>query len=279
MKTATSTGTFIIVALILLSCSAWSQTTLRFGVGYMFPLDEGELNPYLNSMTYNPSITPEVHGSWGKGGSFGAMIDHQFDKYFDLEFCARYRYGSSVNYNDTVSGLTNVADDHFRMFVFSLGPVYDFNYSKSFVPYIGTGVNVGLDDKIINTETSSDIFGNTTVFNSKLTCAPVFGGYVELGVKYNLSSTCSFFLEARFDFLSLTPQNLYVNTVTQNGSNITNTLMPYQQQTNYVKSIAPNSFSQLEPLEVVAQAIPASSWGFNIGLAFKLEKETPPKKQ
>jgi hypothetical protein len=273
MKNITSTGTFLIILLII-SCSAWSQTTLRFGVGYMFPLDEGELNPYLNSMTYNPSIMPEVHNSWGNGGAFGATIDHQFDKYVDLEFGARYRYGASINYNDTISGLTNVANDHLRMFVFSLGADYDFNYSTTFVPYIGTGVNVGVDDKVINTETSSDVFGNTTAFNSKLTCAPVFGGYFELGTKYSLTSTCFFFIELRFDFLSLTPQNLYYNTVTQNGSDITNTLLPYQQQINYVKNVSTYTFSQLQPEEAIAQSIAASSWGFNVGIAFKIKSAT-----
>ncbi len=278
MKKSTSAITILIFLLIIISRSAWSQTTLRVGAGYMFSLDGGELSPYLNSMTYNPSITPEVHGSWGKGGAFGAAVDHKFNTYFDLELGARYRYGSSINYNDTIGALTNVSNDHLRMFVFSLGAVYDFNYSTTFVPYIGTGVNIGVDDEIINVETSSDIYGNTTIFNSSLTCAPTFGGYFEFGAKYNLSSSFSFFFELRFDFLSLTPQKLYVNTVTQNGTDITYTLLPFQQETNYVKSISTDIFSQLQPVEEIAQSIPASSWGFNAGVAFKFGSGTSSKK-
>jgi hypothetical protein len=259
---------FIIFFLSTVSHSAWCQSSLLFEGGYMFPLAGGLLNPYLNSMTTNPDRTPNIYGSWGKGVVFGVEFDHKFTKYIDLELGATYRYGSSINYSDTIGGLTNVANDRLHFFEFSIGDVYDFRCTGSFVPYLGSGATFAVDDNISIEETSNDTYGNTTIFNSSLTCEPAFGAYGKIGAIYHLSSTFLFFGEIRIDVLSLTPKELFTNSVTQNGNNITNTLMPYQQETEYLKSISPHVFSQFQPLEEIAQPLPTSSWGINMGIVF-----------
>jgi hypothetical protein len=86
MKKIARTIFFIIFVLVNINYSAWSQSSLLFQGGYMFPLAGGLLNPYLNSMTTNPDITPNIYGSWGKGVAFGVEFDHKFTKCINLEW-------------------------------------------------------------------------------------------------------------------------------------------------------------------------------------------------
>ena len=268
---------FFILIFTAVNNSLLAQASLHFNVGYLFPLFGSELNPYNSSITGITSS--DIHSSWGKGGSFGASVDYKFNKYLDLEIGATYRYGSTVSYNDTIGGLTNSTSDHLRLFVFSLGDIYNFKCHKSITPYLGAGMILGVDDDVIIAETSNDDFGNSTIFNSKLTCSPAFGAYGKFGINFQLSPGFSFFSELSASVLSITPENLSVSSVNQNGTDITNTLMPYQQETEYSKTTSNQPFTQLQPNKEMTQSIPASSWGISIGIVFSLRATPSPKEK
>jgi hypothetical protein len=76
----------------------------------------------------------------------------------------------------------------------------------------------------------------------------------------------------RFDVLSLTPTTTTINSYTVDGVNKLGSLSLVSIETVYEKSI-PESYyygtsNPNEPTEELAYTVPASAWGFNVGVAY-----------
>jgi outer membrane protein W len=270
--------TVIVICLVLLAANTstvLAQLTIQPEIGYQWPLASEQLG--LNT---NTGGNYDDYGTYGQGLTAGIDVQYKFCSYLNLDFGCRYFSSAAINFvnmytTDTAEFETDSRQNKFRMVVLSLGDVYDFGDNTSaFVPFIGVGLDCAVGGNLKTTDTYTSSFfppsGNTIVTNSSTTTNAAIGCYGELGVKYHISSHFSLFGAFRFDALSITPSIMTINSYSVNGGpNIVSTMPLIARQTDYEKSFSSDYLpNQTSPNEESAYKIPASAWGFNIGVAY-----------
>jgi len=285
MKTLPTTLTIVAALILFNGHSVLAQLTIQPVTGYQWALAGGTI-----SFDYSFYITDEeqsqsqtiINGSAGQGFTGGLDVQYKFCPYFDLDLGGRYWGGAAINHyanyipTDAVTAGNTSYQDNLHMTVFSLGDFYDVCNNHKLTPFMGIGLDCGTGNiKSIATSTGA---GYIDVGNANTTIDAAFGVYIELGLKYRISSHFSILAQLRGDVLSITPSIGTLESYSVNGGpNIVGTLTTSERQVDYVNNLSANNTlngPSTSPSEEPAYKIPASAWGVTVGVAYTFGKRT-----
>lgn len=275
---------YLMIAGLALTAPAMAQHSyVRFGAGYQFPATRQEM-PVTNydynkgKSRYEESV---ARYSLHKGIEPVVSFGHMFNANIGFELGVSYLLGAQGKawqgvtlggvkvYNELTRKATNINILPALRLAVPLG--------KDISLYSRTGVVIPVLARIKD-QFVSEGYDTTGAFQkvrmkeeTKTRLTAGFTGAV--GFEIKLYPDVSFFIEGNGQLLNVWSRSSTVTEYTVNGKDQMNTLLPYQKETTYLKSLhnlANNGNSPYQPAEVLTYQSPFTSVGLNVGLNIRL---------
>lgn len=277
---------FIVFIAILTINVSYSQMHVSVSTGYAIGSAGMKLGEEVNS-----NETKNTYGSYGEGSNIQIRGTYFFNDKFGADLSLGYLHGS----NQTLSRITLPSTEinaiaRARAFGASASMVYNFN--ANFYGRIGALIKLGgkteavVSSKSIFTQQEADANSlplgsyNETNYKEDFHGQFPLGFVAALGYRYNLNKTFSVFAEAEYYGISLKRKDSEIaefntNIVLPDGTvaasgvfSLDNLPEGYYKKTTYVDNL---SNTNTDPSKKLAEKVPYSSFGINIGITYKFK--------
>jgi hypothetical protein len=264
----------ILLVVLLVSAMSMSAQKMYFGIGagYHLPFASDQVGTTTGS---DGSVTNN-EGTFGTGIIPELRFGYMFSENWGLEFGFSYLMGSDVVLNQDLSlplGATSYFDESYsKTTMFRLAPQLVFRtgngiYSKFGVLLPLGGTTMGYRD----VEVTSPLGTSVTSIETENHGYFSLGFIGTLGYAYSINDNIDLFGEIQFIGLTIYSKTQTITKYEVDGVDQLPGMTKIQIETEYVGTVeATDNTDPNQAWKAVTSSSPYSSFGINIGLAYKL---------